>query len=35
MQSERATHFDPALLDMFLGLREEVVRIQLTYADEN
>lgn len=34
MQSERGTHFDPQLLDAFIGLRTEVARIQLSCADE-
>jgi putative two-component system response regulator len=34
MQSERGTHFDPRLLDIFVGLRTEVANIQLSYADE-
>jgi putative two-component system response regulator len=34
MQSERGTHFDPKLLDIFLGLRNEITKIQLSYADE-
>jgi cyclic di-GMP phosphodiesterase len=34
MQSERETHFDPNLLDIFVGLRKEVANIQLSCADE-
>jgi putative two-component system response regulator len=34
MQSERGTHFDPAVLDVFLSLQEQVSQIQRDYAEE-
>ncbi|MEX2172543.1 MAG: HD domain-containing phosphohydrolase [Pirellulales bacterium] len=34
MQSERGTHFDPRLLDLFIGLRKAIASIQLACADE-
>jgi putative two-component system response regulator len=34
LQSERGTHFDPAILDAFLRRRNEAVAVQLRYADE-
>jgi putative two-component system response regulator len=34
MRSERGTHFDPKVLDMFLTLRPQVEEIQRTYVDE-
>jgi putative two-component system response regulator len=34
MERERDTHFDPVVLDAFLRRRDEVVAIQLRYADE-
>ncbi len=33
MRDERATHFDPALLDAFLGALDEVEAIRTAYAD--
>ncbi|HMO84691.1 MAG TPA: HD domain-containing phosphohydrolase, partial [Lacipirellulaceae bacterium] len=35
MQSERGTHFDPAALDAFLRRRDDVVAVQLRFADED
>ena len=34
MKSERGTHFDPQLLDLFIEMRTQVASIQLSYADE-
>jgi putative two-component system response regulator len=34
MERERGTHFDPVVLDAFLRRRDEVVGIQMRYADE-
>jgi putative two-component system response regulator len=34
MTRERGTHFDPAVFDAFMRRREEIVSIQLRYADE-
>ncbi|MEX2315549.1 MAG: HD domain-containing phosphohydrolase, partial [Pirellulales bacterium] len=34
MQSERGTHFDPAVLDAFLQMRREASQIQREYAEE-
>jgi response regulator RpfG family c-di-GMP phosphodiesterase len=35
MQESRDSHFDPAVLDAFLSVRDQVVSVQLHYADEN
>jgi len=35
MQESRGTHFDPDVLDAFLSVRDQVVQVQLYYADEN
>ena len=34
LQNGRGTHFDPRVLDAFLARREDVVRIQIEYANE-
>lgn len=34
MSSERATHFDPTVLDAFTRKRRELVEVQMQYADE-
>jgi response regulator RpfG family c-di-GMP phosphodiesterase len=34
MGSERGTHFDPRLLDIFVDARKEVTAIQLSCADD-
>jgi putative two-component system response regulator len=34
MQSERGTHFDPKLLDLFLARKQEITAIQLACADD-
>jgi putative two-component system response regulator len=33
MQDERGRHFDPTLLDAFMGAREEITEVRETYAD--
>jgi putative two-component system response regulator len=35
MQESRGSHFDPDVLDAFLSVRDQVVRVQLECADEN
>jgi putative two-component system response regulator len=35
MESERGTHFDPKLLDLFLQRKSEITAIQLACADDN
>jgi putative two-component system response regulator len=35
MQESRGTHFDPDVLDAFLSVRNQVVQVQLYYADED
>jgi putative two-component system response regulator len=35
MQEGRGTHFDPVVLDAFMGVREQVVSVQLQFADED
>lgn len=35
MLDSRGTHFDPDVLDAFLSVRDQVVQVQLIYADEN
>ena len=35
MLESRGTHFDPEVLDAFLSVRDQVVQVQLYYADEN
>jgi putative two-component system response regulator len=35
MQSERGTHFDPAVLDAFIQLRPQVSQIQREYAEDS
>jgi putative two-component system response regulator len=35
MQEGRGTHFDPLVLDAFMGVREQVVSVQLQFADED
>jgi len=35
MRDSRGTHFDPEVLDAFLSVRDQVVEVQLQYADEN
>jgi putative two-component system response regulator len=35
MQESRGSHFDPEVLDAFLSVRDQVVQVQLVYADEN
>jgi putative two-component system response regulator len=35
LEEGRAKHFDPAVLDAFMSARDEIVRIQLEYADVN
>lgn len=35
MQESRGTHFDPQVLDAFLGIRDQVVQVQISYADEH
>src|SRR3972149_5775580 len=35
MRDSRGTHFDPEVLDAFLRVRDQVVEVQLQYADEN
>ncbi len=34
MQDSRGTHFDPTVLDAFMGIRGQVVAVQLQFADE-
>lgn len=34
METERGTHFDPALLDAFFTRRAEILEVQMRYADE-
>jgi len=35
MQESRGTHFDPEVLDAFLAIRDQVVAVQISYADEH
>jgi putative two-component system response regulator len=35
MQEGRGSHFDPTVLDVFISIRENVVAVQLQYADED
>ncbi len=35
MLESRGSHFDPDVLDAFLSVRDQVVQVQLHYADEN
>ncbi len=35
MQEGRGTHFDPTVLDAFMSIREQVVSVQLQFADED
>lgn len=35
MRESRGTHFDPDVLDAFLSVRNQVVKVQLYFADEN
>lgn len=35
MQESRGTHFDPEVLDAFLRIRDQVVQVQLQFADEH
>jgi putative two-component system response regulator len=34
MDEQRGTHFDPAVLDAFFKVRDQIVAVQLQYADE-
>ncbi len=34
MEKERGTHFDPVVYDAFLAVRNQIVAVQLRYADE-
>ena len=33
LRSQRGAHFDPRLVDAFLGMREEVLRVQQEWSD--
>ena len=35
MQEGRGSHFDPTVLDVFIRIREQIVAVQLQYADED
>jgi putative two-component system response regulator len=35
MQESRGSHFDPEVLDAFLAIRDQVVEVQISYADEH
>jgi putative two-component system response regulator len=35
MKESRGSHFDPEVLDAFLSVRDQVVQVQIQYADEN